>query len=125
MLEIQRPRIWARMHGRSIRTGTQGLALVLIEDLTAEKTELLLTRKQGDRLRRARDELEQRVAPFLTEAEKACVRAQAFFRQLIPALTYTVSNLSRPVPRGIHLGKFRSQKEYLGRVIHPDKKDDE
>src|SRR5208337_2591702 len=43
-LRIGTPPIWGRMHVRSVRIGPRRLALVLIEDLTAEK-ELVVTQK--------------------------------------------------------------------------------
>jgi len=43
-LGIGTPPIWGRMHVRSVRIGPRRLALVLIEDLTAEK-ELVVTQK--------------------------------------------------------------------------------
>ena len=43
-LGIGAPPIWGRMHVRSVRIGPRRLALVLIEDLTAEK-ELVVTQK--------------------------------------------------------------------------------
>lgn len=61
ILEINKKRFWARMHLRSLRVEKTLSILVLVEDLTSEKRQLLLTKRHEDALRRARDELEKRV----------------------------------------------------------------
>jgi PAS domain S-box-containing protein len=56
-LEILGSRIWARMSFRSIRIGKDRAALVLVEDLTHEKTELSIEPKLNEELRQ---EIERR-----------------------------------------------------------------
>ncbi len=55
-------KIWARMNYRSLRIGPERLVLVLVEDLTLEKKQLLLHEKHREELKRSHDELERRVA---------------------------------------------------------------
>jgi PAS domain S-box-containing protein len=75
--------IWGRIHLRSIRVHNKRFALLLIEDLTAEKKQLVVAKKQEQRarqardcLRAARDELEQRVAIRTAELTAANDRLQ-------------------------------------------------
>jgi hypothetical protein len=60
-VQVGSKRIWGRMTLRSIRIDAARFILVLVEDLTAEKTELLLTKKHQEGLRKVRDELEAKV----------------------------------------------------------------
>lgn len=53
--------IWARVHILSLRISNQMRALVLLENLTLEKKQLLLTRKHSEELRKAHEGLEMRV----------------------------------------------------------------
>lgn len=61
LLTIGTSRIWGRLHLRSLRIGKERCALLLIQDLTIEKKQLLLNRRQKQALRAAKDELEKRV----------------------------------------------------------------
>lgn len=54
-------KIFGRIHLRSVRAWNERLILVVIEDLTAEKKQIILTKKHHELARQARDELEQRV----------------------------------------------------------------
>ncbi len=54
-------KIFGRIHIRSVRAWNERLILVVIEDLTAEKKQIILTKKNHELVRQARDELEQRV----------------------------------------------------------------
>ncbi|MBI5570859.1 MAG: PAS domain S-box protein [Desulfomonile tiedjei] len=67
ILQTDRGKIWGRIHLRSIRLRTDRLVLLLIEDLTAEKKQLILAKKQEQRMREARNELEQRVVTRTAE----------------------------------------------------------
>jgi len=60
-MQIDKNQIWARATFRSLRITDQRLVLVLVEDLTQQKKQLLLSRKQEAELRLYRDELEKRV----------------------------------------------------------------
>jgi len=61
VLEIERSRIWGRMHFRSLRMGSETALIVLVEDLTSEKMQLIMTERHKEALVRASMELEQRV----------------------------------------------------------------
>lgn len=61
VLAIGASRIWGRLHLRSLRIGKERCALLLIQDLTIEKKQLLLNKRHEQALRAARDELEKRV----------------------------------------------------------------
>ncbi len=50
-LQIGNSRIWGRMHFRPLRTKKGRSALVLVEDLTLEKKQLVLTQKHEEELR--------------------------------------------------------------------------
>jgi two-component system, cell cycle sensor histidine kinase and response regulator CckA len=61
VLEIDGSRIWGRMHFRSLRMESDAALVVLVEDLTGEKKQLILTEKHKEALLKAGTELEQRV----------------------------------------------------------------
>ncbi len=63
--------VWGRLRLRSLRLGKDRSILVIVEDLTLEKKQLALTRKYSEQLRKAKDELEVRVA----ERTSALLRA--------------------------------------------------
>jgi PAS domain S-box-containing protein len=66
ILEIENNRIWARLHLRSVRIGLERHVLLIIENLTHEKTQLILTRRNDEKYRRANFELGKRI-DYLTE----------------------------------------------------------
>ncbi len=70
MLEIRKNRIWCRMHLRSLKIGIRRSALVLLEDLTAERKQFLATKKRSKELLKAHDELEDRVQKRTTDLAK-------------------------------------------------------
>ena len=61
LLELNGHKMWGRLHLRSIRAWQQRFVLVLIEDLTLEKKQLILTKRHQEELRKAYDQLEIRV----------------------------------------------------------------
>lgn len=61
LLEIDNHQIWGRVTSRSIRIADQRFVLVLLEDLSRQKKQLLHSRKKEEQLRLYRDELENRV----------------------------------------------------------------
>jgi PAS domain S-box-containing protein len=67
VLAIDDSRIWARMNFRSLRLGRDRCILVLVEDLTLEKRQLIVNKMHQEELRKARDELERRVAERTAE----------------------------------------------------------
>jgi PAS domain S-box-containing protein len=70
LLKFEKSKIWGRIHFRCLRLGVLQSALVLIEDLTLEKKQLLQNHRHQSELKRARDELEQRVRERTSELEK-------------------------------------------------------
>lgn len=70
VLEIEGNRIWSRLHLRSIHIGADKWLIVLVEDTTPEKRQLLLTRRHREELLKARDELEDRVRDRTIELSK-------------------------------------------------------
>jgi signal transduction histidine kinase/CheY-like chemotaxis protein len=61
VLEVEESRIYGRVHFRSLRMGGDRALIVLVEDLTAEKKQLILTQKHQEALLKAHEELESRV----------------------------------------------------------------
>lgn len=61
ILEIENNKIWARLHLRSVKLGLDRHILLIIEDLTSDKRELVLTQRHDERYRRANFELGRRV----------------------------------------------------------------
>lgn len=61
IVRIEQGKIWGRLHMRSIRLGTSRSVLIMIEDLTLEKEQLLLKQAHEEEMIKERDELEKRV----------------------------------------------------------------
>jgi PAS domain S-box-containing protein len=61
ILQFGSKRLWGRIHFQSLRFKGRRAILVLIEDLTMTKKQLLLTKKHQEELKAARDQLEKRV----------------------------------------------------------------
>ncbi|HMK36290.1 MAG TPA: EAL domain-containing protein [Desulfomonilaceae bacterium] len=76
LLQLAGAKIWGRMHFRSMR-GLQGRsALILVENLTHEKKQLLLTKKHKEELKIAHEQLERRVEERTVELRSANIRLQ-------------------------------------------------
>ncbi len=69
VLEIEKSRIWGRMNFRCLRIGGDRSVLLLLEDLTLEKKQLILNKKH-------RSELERSVRDRTAELEKINARLQ-------------------------------------------------
>jgi PAS domain S-box-containing protein len=69
VLSIEKDKIWARMNFRSLRIGSDRSVLLLVEDLTLEKKELLFSKRH-------RAELENRVRDRTAELKNANERLQ-------------------------------------------------
>ncbi|HMK36081.1 MAG TPA: response regulator [Desulfomonilaceae bacterium] len=52
VLEIDKKQIWGRVHFKSLRMGGEQAVLVLLEDLTAEKKQLLLHQRHQEKLKK-------------------------------------------------------------------------
>jgi two-component system, cell cycle sensor histidine kinase and response regulator CckA len=83
LLEIGRSIIWGRMHFRSLRMGSEGALIVLVEDLTNEKKQLFATEKHKEALVQAHMQLEQRVKERTAEldAMNQSLRLEIGFRK--------------------------------------------
>jgi len=61
ILEIENRKIWARLHLRSVKLGVERHILLIVEDLTSDKKELVLTQRHDEKYRKANFELGRRV----------------------------------------------------------------
>lgn len=77
LLEIGASRMWCRMHVRSLKIGLMRSLLVLLEDLTAERKQFLATKRRSSELRKAHNELEERVRERTRELAEAVESLQA------------------------------------------------
>lgn len=68
---LSRKKIWAKIHLRSIRLVEDRVILALIQDLTLEKTQILLNKQHESELREAHAQLEKRVDERTSELRKA------------------------------------------------------
>lgn len=99
-LEIGQSRIWGRMHFRSLRMGTERSVLILVEDLTHEKQQLLLNQRYADNLIKAREELEKSVTERtaeLTQANEQLTREVAERKRVEESLRKAREELERRV----------------------------
>ncbi len=60
VIQIDRTRIWGRLHFRALKVGKDRYILALIEDLTHERKKILLNKMHQDQLTQARNELANR-----------------------------------------------------------------
>ncbi|MBI5570815.1 MAG: PAS domain-containing protein [Desulfomonile tiedjei] len=67
ILEAGDRRLWARLHLRAVRMGSQRHVLVLVEDLTYEKAQAQVSRREENRLRQTKEELEDRAGRLAGE----------------------------------------------------------
>lgn len=81
MLEVNRERIWGRVHVLSVRLGIERAVLMLVEDLTPQKKQLLLKRKHEAELRKAHEKLERKVEQRTAELQKTNERLMAEMAQ--------------------------------------------
>lgn len=70
ILELEARKIWGRLYFCSVRIGSERYVLVIIEDLTNEKTKLLVTRREL-----------QRVSQLLTDLEKTAAKTEERLRK--------------------------------------------
>lgn len=82
IVQVCGKRIWARLYARSIRIGSQRSVLFLLEDLTAEKRELILSEKY----RRLVDAVPLGIAEFTISSPLA---AEAAAKDLLAAMLQT------------------------------------
>lgn len=67
ILEIEKHRIWSRLHLRSVRLTSDRFIMVIIEDITYERAKQRISQKGEKELREAVMELEQRVEQIRRE----------------------------------------------------------
>lgn len=70
ILQLGEHRLWSRLHLRSVRMASQRHVLVIIEDLTGEKTQQILSQRGERQLRREHHELEKRFLHLKEEVER-------------------------------------------------------
>jgi PAS domain-containing protein len=61
ILEIDHRRVWCRLHLRAVKVVSQRHLLVLIQDITGERTRQCLAQREEQRLRESLDDLEKRL----------------------------------------------------------------
>ncbi len=76
LLKLDGKKIWGRMHFRSMRAWQERSVLVLLEDLTHEKRQLLLAKRHKEELHKAHVELEIRVEERTTELKATNAKFQ-------------------------------------------------
>jgi len=76
ILVIGKSKVWGRIHLRTLRLGVLRAILVIVEDITAEKKELVLKNKHEKELSDSRNELEKRVTQRTLELETINERLQ-------------------------------------------------
>ncbi|HMK37347.1 MAG TPA: EAL domain-containing protein [Desulfomonilaceae bacterium] len=61
LMELRGNKLWSRISMRTLRVGDEKYVLILTEDLTLQRKQILLQQKHEDILKRAHDELEKHV----------------------------------------------------------------
>ncbi len=69
-LNLGKGPLWARTHMRSVRVGATRFVLLMVEDLTLERQQLLLTKKHEQELLKARIDLENTVKERTAELKR-------------------------------------------------------
>ncbi len=71
ILQLGRQRRWYRLHLRSVRFASQRHMLVVMEDLTTERTDRMISRREGKRLQNQYTELKMRHGKLLEKCRAA------------------------------------------------------
>ncbi len=71
IVSLENRRLWARIHVHSLRLAEQRLLLALIEDLTAEQKDVLLSKQYSETLRDVRDQRTAKAQRRTSELTKA------------------------------------------------------
>lgn len=114
-------RITGRMHLRSLRLGKQRYMLVLVEDLTLEKQQLLLTKKHSEELSRAHGALSKAHAELRTVNEELERRVQARTAELARAneeLRREIGERKRAQELVIQAARIKAVAELSSGVAH-------
>lgn len=115
--------IWARLTLRSIRLGPERLLLVLLEDLTAQKRELLQKQKYQDSLKheiRRRKEVEQDLRESQQRLELALKGAELSFWDWDVETNRLVLDNSFVEALGYSVDEIGLHKEFWENLIHRD-----
>ena len=90
--------VFGRVHFSRLKMGTEKFALVLIQDLSAERNQIVLVEQHSEELRKARNDLEERVKERTCELEAANVElreSQKKYRELAQMLPQFVFETNR------------------------------
>lgn len=111
--------IWGRAHLRSVRMGDDRLILILVEDLTAEKTKAVLSRKVAQSLKEARDQLEDRVRERTTDLVKANeeLRREISDRKRVQTRLNLAAKVISSCNEGIVLTDIKGNIVYVNRAF--------
>jgi len=93
ILQIEKNRIWGRMHFRSLRIGEERAVLLLVEDLSLEKKQLLLSQRYQEALEK---EIKER-----QRAEEALEKANQELEERIRARTSELLKLNKELAQEI------------------------
>ena len=74
ILEFETTKVWGRLHFSSVRIGRDRYVMILIEDLTCERTQLLLNQRDWKQTRRRVEDLERLAAGNVEELNAAAGR---------------------------------------------------
>ena len=112
-------KIWGRLHFSAIRIGRERYVLVLIEDLTGEKTQLLMNQRDDSQAQKACQALERLVNDIAAELEETRSQlARETQRHLLTATALQgessrAQELAELVPRPVALIRGDSTCEYI------------
>jgi len=114
-------RVAGRMHLRSLRLGKQRYVLVLVEDLTLEKRQLLLTKKHSQELARAHEALSKAHSELRTVNEELERRVQERTAELARAneeLRREIGERKRAQELVIQTARIKAVAELSSGVAH-------
>jgi PAS domain S-box-containing protein len=119
LLGIEKDRIWGRMYFRSVRTGAERYILLLIEDLSFEKRQILLSRRYQRELKK---EIAERKS-----AENALRESEALLRSILSTSPVGIGLTENRVIKWaneawMEMFGFEDEREFVGksaRILYP------
>ncbi len=119
MLGIEKGRIWGRMYFRSLRIAEERLILLLVEDLSLEKTQLALSQRRRDQL--VREIAERKLA------EKALKQTETLLRSILATSPIGIGVTEDRIMKWANeawyeMFGFESEDEVVGqsaRIVYP------